>query len=817
MPICIALVLYAACRTPPPLGRRAVVAAIPALAATPLLAGMRPAVAATPMVRSVPMELLAIASADALPDSLWPKWEPLQSVDIGVRTFAAVQKQYPVNFVAYLTRCLVNWEPTTRRWWVQRQAEAAAFATAEGVSSSTPFGSMELAREEQYRAAAYRSLIASVLLGLEQFQGPRGCELLLSKLRSRYAVSSSQPDRLRALAQLYSMLDQEMQPVDAVGALLGEADNGRVASIELEGRVTGLGPAPVAVSVERPPAKNGRVASARAVIRKTGRWRAVRVIDAGAGYGDGEQVEISLPPPPAGQEQQVEPPRLVATVRGGSIGEVRLLSPGRGYGMAAGSGADSAGAAAPDFASASESRLELRVAAPARASLAAGGCRTARVELLPEYALVGLELTDPGFGYNVNEPPSVSLRRVMAGSSPDEEVDGGWAAAAALESASVVARVEARSPSVMPAPELGQLQARLLARSGSASGVGALSLDRGMTLELLPPALAPIRPTLRGAFSLPIELPCDAFGSPAAAPVERQSPLTPGDVARIFLSGGLCGSTAHTLLVPLDVVKTRLQADPGRYNGPVDCARTLAADEGAAAFTQGLGATTVGYALAGALSFGLVELFGRVVRGAAGPGNALLFSVPLLGVASVLATAIVACALCPFEAVRVLAVRTGASSAEALQSVLAKGGPAALFVALPANVLKEVPFVVAKFITFDRASAALLAAFPEVADASLSGTLSLVAGAIAGVAAALASHPADVVFTKSNKEGGTLAGAISEVRDSPALLVQGLAPRLLFCAILVALQFYLYAQLRGILGVSKADLTLVWDALTVLN
>jgi solute carrier family 25 phosphate transporter 3 len=338
-----------------------------------------------------------------------------------------------------------------------------------------------------------------------------------------------------------------------------------------------------------------------------------------------------------------------------------------------------------------------------------------------------------------------------------------------------------------------------------------------MTLELLPPALAPVRALPRDPFTLPIQLRPDAFGAPAAAPVERQTPLSAGDAARIFLSGGLCGSAAHTALVPLDVVKTRLQSDLGRYAGPLDCVRTLSREEGLSAFTQGLAATTVGYALAGSLSFGLVEVFGRAVRGAAGPGNALLFSVPLLGLATVMATAFVACAVCPFEAVRVMAVRTGGSSADALKAVLARGGPAALFEALPANVLKEVPFVVAKFLTFDRASAALLAAYPEVADASLSGALSLVAGAIAGLVAVVASHPADVVFTKSNKDGGTLASAILEVREAPELLLQGLGPRLFFGALLVALQFYLYTQLRGVLGVSKADLTLVWDALTVLK
>ena len=39
----------------------------------------------------------------------------------------------------------------------------------------------------------------------------------------------------------------------------------------------------------------------------------------------------------------------------------------------------------------------------------------------------------------------------------------------------------------------------------------------------------------------------------------------------------------------------------------------------------------------------------------------------------------------------------------------------------------------------------------------------------------------------------------------------------LFGVLLVTLQFVLYTQLRAWLGVAKTDLTLVWDALSVLR
>ena len=48
-------------------------------------------------------------------------------------------------------------------------------------------------------------------------------------------------------------------------------------------------------------------------------------------------------------------------------------------------------------------------------------------------------------------------------------------------------------------------------------------------------------------------------------------------------------------------------------------------------------------------------------------------------------------------------------------------------------------------------------------------------------------------------------------------MLQGLQPRLVFGVLLVSLQFLFYSRLRELLGVSKTDLTLVWDALAVLK
>jgi len=289
-------------------------------------------------------------------------------------------------------------------------------------------------------------------------------------------------------------------------------------------------------------------------------------------------------------------------------------------------------------------------------------------------------------------------------------------------------------------------------------------------------------------------------------------------VAKIFLAGGLCSSTAHTALVPLDVVKTRLQTEPDRFRGPLDCVVQVSRDEGIEAFVQGAGATWAGYAVAGSLSFGLLEVFSRIIFTFAGEGNSLFFNSPLIALSSVFATAVCATAVCPFEAVRIMSVRSGASSVESFRKQVASDGFASLFRGLPAILLKEIPFVVTKFVVFDQVASLLAGALPDGADGfAVDVLLPLACGAIAGALSAAASQPADAVLTLTNQDGATLASAAAEVFRQPQLVLKGLGARVLFGVLLVSLQFLFYSQLRAFFDVSKADLTLVWDTLAFLR
>eukprot|EP00747_Dinoflagellata_sp_TGD_P178323 gnl/TRDRNA2_/TRDRNA2_25124_c0_seq1.p1 gnl/TRDRNA2_/TRDRNA2_25124_c0~~gnl/TRDRNA2_/TRDRNA2_25124_c0_seq1.p1 ORF type:complete len:305 (+),score=42.28 gnl/TRDRNA2_/TRDRNA2_25124_c0_seq1:81-917(+) len=275
------------------------------------------------------------------------------------------------------------------------------------------------------------------------------------------------------------------------------------------------------------------------------------------------------------------------------------------------------------------------------------------------------------------------------------------------------------------------------------------------------------------------------------------------------------------MAVPLDTVKTTLQQKPTSYAGPIDCAKDLVAKDGPGGLFRGADSTLVGHGLAGAISFGMVEVFDRALRSAAGPGVALLFGPSLLIGAAVGSTAICATAVCPFEVVRMKSVESGKPGLQVLREILRKGKNkigASFYRGFNLILLKDIPFVVTKFLVFN----ALIDYFSAlVRDAGTSASplletqLTLLAGVLAGTVAAVINQPADVLFTLVN-QGQGFESVMTEFQKTPVLVAKGLRERLLFNALLVTLEFFFYLAIRDALGVSEDDLTLVWDALAPL-
>lgn len=66
------------------------------------------------------------------------------------------------------------------------------------------------------------------------------------------------------------------------------------------------------------------------------------------------------------------------------------------------------------------------------------------------------------------------------------------------------------------------------------------------------------------------------------------------------LAGGICCGVTHGALTPVDVVKTRIQLDPVKYNkGLIGGFKQVIAEEGAGGLLTGFGPTVVGYFIQG--------------------------------------------------------------------------------------------------------------------------------------------------------------------------------------------------------------------------
>mmetsp|Transcript_115 Transcript_115/g.188 ORF Transcript_115/g.188 Transcript_115/m.188 type:complete len:293 (+) Transcript_115:77-955(+) len=198
--------------------------------------------------------------------------------------------------------------------------------------------------------------------------------------------------------------------------------------------------------------------------------------------------------------------------------------------------------------------------------------------------------------------------------------------------------------------------------------------------------------------------------------------------------------------------------------------------------------------------------------------------------ASVAATIVV----CPFEIARVKAMVHDAarSKAPALldswrEAVIQNDGNfrSALFGTLDALLVKDIIFAIVKFSAFDKVSDFLYQAYPEL-QASLASSLvvSLAAGTLAGVGAALASQPLDAAFTriesneKSTSDNTTgLLTALRDVYNDKGILdglYAGAVPRAVFAGTLIALEFVFFEFLKKQLHVAVSDFTFTLDVLS---
>jgi solute carrier family 25 (mitochondrial phosphate transporter), member 3 len=282
-------------------------------------------------------------------------------------------------------------------------------------------------------------------------------------------------------------------------------------------------------------------------------------------------------------------------------------------------------------------------------------------------------------------------------------------------------------------------------------------------------------------------------------------------------SGGICCSITHGALCPVDVVKTRMQLDPVKYNsGLIGGMRQVVAEEGAMALTTGLGATAFGYFVQGWIKFGGVEFFKIQALNVLGEEKAWNNKMAIYLGAAAAAETIADIFLCPLEAVRIRSVSDPNfcdGLADGFGKMLKADGIGGLYAGLFPMFFKQVPYTMAKFAVQGETADSIYASMgktPSELSSSTNLAVSLGSGVIAGVAAAIISHPADTLLSKINKAGaggdGPMMTRLMNIAKEVGfvnLCTVGLLPRCVMIGTLTAGQFGLFDTVMPLLGASK--------------
>jgi len=281
-------------------------------------------------------------------------------------------------------------------------------------------------------------------------------------------------------------------------------------------------------------------------------------------------------------------------------------------------------------------------------------------------------------------------------------------------------------------------------------------------------------------------------------------------------AGGICCSITHSAVCPVDVVKTRIQLEPTKYSGIIDGFSKVIKNEGAMALTTGLGATGAGYFVQGWFKFGGVEFFKIKMANYFGEKTAWENRTAIYLGASAAAEFIADLFLCPLEAIRIRSVSDttfpkglGAGGLRMIQT----DGVLGFYAGLGPILFKQVPYTMAKFAVQGKAAEMMYNYTGKTPETTTSGgnlAISLGSGVIAGVCAAIISHPADTLLSKINKKGAGGTGSttsrlmnIAKEMGFVKLCLTGLFARCIMIGALTAGQFGIFDTVMGYLGASK--------------
>lgn len=303
------------------------------------------------------------------------------------------------------------------------------------------------------------------------------------------------------------------------------------------------------------------------------------------------------------------------------------------------------------------------------------------------------------------------------------------------------------------------------------------------------------------------------------------------DFASFSLAGAIGCAGTHSVVIPLDVVKTRLQTSPGRYDSISDGFGKIFKEEGLGGLFLGAVPTMLGYIYYGATVYPGFEFFRRLFESILGPVASVTFHAPVVLLGGAASTVIACFGVCPAEVVRIRMVSkpqqygNGNNIGEALGTISAEAAAAKtslvnlLYAGFRPLVIRQVIFGMIKFFTYDLCVDAILSAYPDLVDSR--SAVAFVAGLIAGVASSIISQPADTVLSRMNRgaqdtsssEAPDLFDTVRAIFDEygPSGFFLGTGTRVLWAGSIIAGQFFFYDLAKTMLSVDADSLTAVLD------
>ncbi|XP_054487276.2 solute carrier family 25 member 3 [Agelaius phoeniceus] len=262
-----------------------------------------------------------------------------------------------------------------------------------------------------------------------------------------------------------------------------------------------------------------------------------------------------------------------------------------------------------------------------------------------------------------------------------------------------------------------------------------------------------------------------------------------------------CGLT-HTGVVPLDLVKCRMQVDPQKYKSIFNGFSVTIKEDGVRGLAKGWAPTFIGYSMQGLCKFGFYEVFKILYGNMLGEENAYLWRTSLYLAASASAEFFADIALAPMEAAKVrIQTQPGYANTlrQALPKMFAEEGIWAFYKGVAPLWMRQIPYTMMKFACFERTVEALYKyVVPKPRSECTKGeqlVVTFVAGYIAGVFCAIVSHPADSVVSVLNKEKGSSASQVL-MRLGFKGVWKGLFARIIMIGTLTALQWFIYDSVK---------------------